>query len=70
MELFQILIILMGLVLFEIINSVDNAIINAEILTTMSKPARKWFLIVGVFTAVFVVRGTLPWLIVWGSNPA
>lgn len=62
--------IIFGLSLFEIIVSVDNAIINAEVLGTMSRAARKWFLIWGIFIAVFVVRGLLPLLILWANNPA
>ena len=59
-----------GLAMFEIIISVDNAIINAEVLGTMSKKARKWFLLWGIIIAVFLVRGLLPWIIVWASNPS
>jgi len=58
-----------GLCLFESISSVDNAIINAEVLTTMSKRARRWFLTWGILIAVFVVRGVLPFVIVWAFNP-
>ena len=70
MTLFLILLTIFGLVLFEVIISVDNAIINAEVLGTMSKKARRWFLIWGILIAVFLVRGLLPWLIIWGSNPS
>ena len=58
-----------GLSLFEIISSIDNAIINAEVLSTMSAKARKWFLFWGLLFAVFVIRGLLPWLIVWAVMP-
>jgi uncharacterized protein len=70
MDLFSVTLIVLGLVLFEIINSVDNAIINAEVLGTMSYRARRLFLFVGILTAVFLVRGLLPWIIVWVSNPS
>src|SRR3989338_3041192 len=70
MDLFSIILIIFGLVLFEIIISVDNAIINAEVLSTMSKKARKWFLFWGILIAVFLIRGLLPWIIVWASNPS
>src|SRR3989344_7354873 len=70
MEWFSLALIIFGLALFEIIISVDNAIINAEVLSTMSKRARRWFLVWGIFIAVFLVRGALPWLIVLASNPA
>lgn len=56
-----------GLAAFETINSVDNAVINADVLGTMSRKARKWFLLWGMLFAVFVVRGLLPWVIVWVS---
>jgi hypothetical protein len=59
-----------GLCLFETISSIDNAIINAEVLSTMGERARRWFLIWGLLLAVFVVRGVLPWLIVWATTPA
>ena len=58
-----------GLVLFETITSIDNAIINAEVLNTMGARARRWFLTWGILIAVFVIRGALPWLIVWLSTP-
>ncbi|HLC96124.1 MAG TPA: DUF475 domain-containing protein [Candidatus Nanoarchaeia archaeon] len=60
---------ILGLVLFEVITSVDNAIINASVLQTMQKRYRKWFLFWGIIIGVFLVRGTLPWIIVWLSNP-
>lgn len=60
---------ILGLSLFEIITSIDNAIINAEVLRGMSQRARRWFLLWGFFFAVFVVRGLLPLLIVWIANP-
>lgn len=69
MDLFAILLTVSGLVLFETISSVDNAIINAQVLTTMGARARRWFLLWGLLVAVFVVRGLLPWLIVWTVAP-
>ena len=59
----------LGLCLFEIISSIDNAVINAEVLGTMSAKARRWFLVWGLLIAVFAIRGLLPWLIVWGAIP-
>lgn len=64
-----IILTILGLSLFEVITSVDNAIINAEVLRGMSQRARKWFLLWGFLFAVFVVRGLLPLLIVWIANP-
>ncbi len=60
---------IIGLSLFETVSSVDNAIINAEVLSTMGARTRKWFLVWGLLIAVFLVRGVLPWAIVWGFNP-
>ncbi len=59
---------IVGLSLFEAVSSVDNAIINAEVLSTMGKKARRWFLTWGMFIAVFMVRGLLPFLIIWAFN--
>ncbi len=70
MEWFAIILTLTGLCLFEIIISLDNAIINAEVLSTMTRRARKWFLLWGILIAVFLVRGLLPWAILWVSNPS
>jgi hypothetical protein len=70
MNIFSIILTVLGLCLFETISSIDNAIINAEVLTTMNKKSRRWFLLWGLLFAVFVVRGLLPWLIVWIVNPS
>ena len=70
MDIFSIILIVVGLILFETISSIDNAVINAEVLSTMSQRARRWFLFYGLFFAVFVIRGMLPWLIVWVTNPS
>jgi len=66
----EILLTIMGLCLFETICSIDNAIINAEVLGTMQEKARRWFLLWGFLFAVFMVRGLLPWLIVWVVSPS
>lgn len=65
MVFLEALIVIFGLILFEIINSVDNAIINAHVLRTMSEKWRKMFLYVGILTSVFLVRLILPLVIVW-----
>jgi uncharacterized protein len=70
MDFFSIILIVVGLSLFETISSIDNAIINAEVLSTMQAKARKWFLLWGLLFAVFVVRGLLPWLIVYFTTPS
>jgi len=59
-----------GLALFETISSIDNAVINAEVLSTMGQKSRRWFLLWGLIVAVFLVRGLLPWLIVWVFTPS
>lgn len=58
-----------GLVLFETVSSIDNAIINAEVLNTVQEKARRWFLRWGILSSVVLVRGLLPWLIVWLATP-
>ena len=70
MDLLSIILIIAGLCLFETITSIDNAIINAEVLSTMSERAKRWFLLYGLLFAVVAVRGLLPWLIVWFSAPS
>lgn len=64
------ILIVAGLCLFETVSGIDNAVINAEVLRTMSQKARRWFLFWGILFAVFVVRGLLPWLIIWFTNPS
>ena len=63
-------IVILGLSLFEVISSVDNAIINAHVLKTLPERFRRIFLVWGLLLAVFVVRGVLPFAIVWIANPA
>jgi len=70
MDALSFLLIIGGLSLFEIITSIDNAVINAEVLSGMNKKAQRWFLTYGFFFAVFVVRGFLPLLIIWMANPS
>ena len=66
--IFGILLVVLGLSLFEIITSIDNAVINAEVLSGMSKKAQRWFLVWGFLFAVFIVRGFLPLLITSSSS--
>jgi hypothetical protein len=70
MEIVSVILIIAGLCLFETISSIDNAIVNAEVLSTMGMRARRWFLTYGLFLAVFVIRGFLPWFIVWFTAPS
>lgn len=69
MDIFSASLTIVGLCLFETISSIDNAIINAEVLSTMRPKYRRWFLVWGILIAVFAVRGLLPWLIVWVVTP-
>ena len=69
MSAFSIILTISGLCLFEAVSSVDNAIINAGVLTGIGQAARRWFLSWGILFAVFVVRGLLPWIIVWSTAP-
>src|SRR3989338_3972665 len=70
MDILSIVLVVSGLILFETISSIDNAIINAEVLSTMAQKARRWFLLWGMLIAVFLLRGLLPWVIVWVVNPS
>lgn len=70
MDFLSILLIIIGLTIFETVSSLDNAVINAQVLSTMSLRARKWFLTYGLLIAVFLIRGVLPFLIIWLTNPA
>jgi hypothetical protein len=70
MEIASVILIITGLCLFETISSIDNAIVNAEVLSTMGERARRWFLTYGLLVAVFVIRGLLPWFIVWFTTPS
>jgi hypothetical protein len=70
MTIISAIITILGLSLFEIINSIDNAIINAEVLSTMQVKARRWFTTWGLLSSVVLVRGLLPFLIVFLLNPS
>lgn len=69
MSLVESIAIVVGLIVFEVVNSVDNAIVNASVLKTMSALWRKRFLLIGIITSVFLVRFILPLVIVWISVP-
>lgn len=69
MDIVSVFLIIAGLGVFETVSSIDNAIINAEVLSTMKAKAQRWFLLWGLLFAVFVVRGVLPWLIIWLTTP-
>ncbi len=63
------LITIFGLAIFEVLIAIDNAVVNAHVLSTMSDKGKRWFLFWGLLFAVFVVRGVLPWMIVFALNP-
>ncbi len=69
MHIFNAILIILGLAVFEIVSSIDNAVINAEILDTMSARGRRWFMLYGFLFAVVAVRGLLPWAIIWATSP-
>ena len=60
MDVWSAVLVVVGLSLFEGVSSLDNAIINAEVLRTMGEKARRWFLVWGIFFAVFVVAASSP----------
>jgi hypothetical protein len=64
----EIIIIIIGLIVFEVVSSIDNAIVNAHVLKTVPEKFRKFFLFWGLILAVFVMRGVLPFVIVWLAN--
>jgi len=66
----EMVLVILGLIVFETISSIDNAIINADVLSTMGSKAKRFFLTWGLFFAVFLVRGLLPWIIVWLTVPS
>lgn len=66
--MFEALVVILGLIVFEVISSVDNAIVNAHVLKTVPERYRKFFLFWGLLLAVFVMRGLLPFVIVWIAN--
>lgn len=67
--IYSMILTIVGLSLFEIITSIDNAVVNADVLSTMRPPARRWFLLWGFIIAVFATRGILPFIIIWSSAP-
>jgi hypothetical protein len=70
MDIATIVLTILGLAFFESIISLDNAIINSEVLSKMSEKARRWFLLWGMLIAVFAIRGLLPAIILYFANPS
>jgi len=70
MDILAMILTVAALSVFEVIISLDNAVINAQVLGTMSKKSRKWFITWGMIPSVFGVRFLLPWLIVLVAIPS
>ncbi|MBI5078355.1 MAG: DUF475 domain-containing protein [Candidatus Yonathbacteria bacterium] len=69
--MFSTFLTLLGLSVFEIVSSIDNAVVNADVLSTMkSRRARRFFLTWGILFAVFGVRGFLPSVVVFLADPS
>lgn len=69
--MFTTILTVLGLSIFEIISSIDNAVVNADVLGTIkNEKAKKFFLFWGILFAIFVVRGFLPSLIIFLANPS
>jgi len=69
MDLLAMILTVAGLAIFEVIISLDNAVINAQVLGTMSKKSRRWFVTWGMIPSVFLVRFLLPLTIVIVAIP-
>lgn len=60
---------MLGLAVFEIMSSLDNAVVNASILNKIRMPAaRKFFVTWGMIFSVGLVRGILPFVIYYIPN--
>jgi len=69
--MFELMLVIVGLIVFEIVSSIDNAVVNADVLSTMkSKRAKRFFLTWGILFAIFIVRGLLPSIIVFLADPS
>lgn len=65
------ILVVLGLVVFEVVSSIDNAVVNADVLATMkSEKAKRFFLTWGILFAIFIVRGLLPSVIVFLADPS
>lgn len=69
MDILAMILTIAGLAIFEVIISLDNAVINAQVLGTMSKKSRNWFVTWGMIPSVFLVRFLLPLAIVIVAIP-
>jgi len=62
--------VVFSLCIFEIVNSVDNLIVDADILKSVKKSSRRTFMFWDVIFAVLIVRGLLPWLLIFATIPS
>ncbi|MDR3102639.1 MAG: DUF475 domain-containing protein [Methanocalculaceae archaeon] len=60
MEIAYAILVVVGLVVLETVASIDNAIIKANILSTLTVDAHHWFLTGGIIIAAFGTHGILP----------
>lgn len=70
MDLLLVLLTIIGLAVFETVSSLDNVLINSQILSTMRPESRKWFMSWGILISVFIIRGALPLLLLWIAVPS
>lgn len=70
MDWLTLALVVAGLTVFEAVSSIDNAVINADVLSTVGPRARRFFITWGMLSAVFLVRGLLPWFIVFLALPS
>ena len=64
-------VVIAGLLLFEVVNSLDNAVVNSAVLSRMTNPrAKRFFVTWGLFSSVFLVRGIAPLVIYYIPNRA
>ena len=66
--MWSLIVVVIGLSLFEVISSLDNAVVNAHVLRQLPERFRKFFLTWGILFAVVLIRGVLPFVIVWLAN--
>lgn len=62
--------VVIALCLFEIVNSIDNAVVDADVLKGVAKRSRRLFMFWDLLFAVLIVRGVLPWLIIFLTVPS
>lgn len=67
--IFSAILTIAALAVFEIVNSLDNAVVNSNILCRIKSPkARAFFVTWGMFFSVFLVRGLVPFVLYYIPN--